>query len=535
EVIETLIHIQPVRLRERTVLQVIIQDVTEKKRTEETVKRLSLAMEQAAELIIITDHEGTIVYVNPAFERITGYTRREAIGRTPRFLQSGRHDPLYYAHLLDTIRSGAVWTGRIINRRKDGSLAHMDATISPILSSTGKITGFVALEREVTKELELERRLRQAQKMEAIGTLAGGIAHDFNNILGAVIGYTELALLKNKDPQVDQYLQQVLQASGRSRDLVNQILTFSRQREQEKKPVAVGPIVKEVVKFLRASTPTTIAIRASLIPEGLDVVMGDATQIHQVLMNLCTNAIHAMRATGGVLEIRLDHRQILEPALHSGASLAKGNYLSLNVADTGTGMPPEILERIFDPFFTTKPPGEGTGLGLSVVYGIVKDMKGTITVDSEPGKGTSIEILLPLIAAVETAERMPVETLAGGTGHILVVDDEETLADLLKEMLTLLGYEVTVRMSSPDALEAFRANPDRYDLVITDLTMPNMTGDRLAQEILKIRPGIPIILMTGFSESMNEEKAKGMGIRAFIMKPVPIQTLERTVRAALGR
>lgn len=535
EVINADIFVHPVHLREKSILHIIVRDVTEMRRSEETLQRLRLALEQAAEQIIITDHEGTIEYVNPAFEKMTGYTKLEVIGRTPRLLNSGRHDALFYVHLRHTLQSGNVWTGRIINRRKNGTFIHVDATISPILNKSGKIKGFVAIERDVTKEMELERRLRQSQKMEAIGTLAAGIAHDFNNILGAIMGYTELALLINRDPQVGLYLNHVLQAAGRSSDLVQQILTFSRQKEHEKKPVIVGPIVKEVLKFVRASAPTTIAIRCTLPPAGRDVVLGDATQIHQVLMNICANAVYAMRDEGGLLEIRMQERNICDAMFPEDRSLNSGSYLSLTVADTGKGIPPDVLERIFDPFFTTKPPGEGTGLGLSVVHGIVKEMGGTISVESEWGKGTEVTVLLPLIEAIETVEeRTTIPLMKGSSGHILVVDDEKPLADLLVEMLTLLGYETTVRISSPDALQAFRANPDRYDLVITDLTMPNMTGDSLAAEILKIRPDIPVILMTGFSERMNEEKAKSMGLHSFLMKPVPFQRLEQTVRSALA-
>ncbi|MBP8980309.1 MAG: PAS domain S-box protein [Syntrophobacterales bacterium] len=507
----------------------MLLDVTDRLKAEEELRGLSIAIEQAAEDIIITDPEGVIRYVNPAFESITGYSRREAIGKNPRFLKSGFHEPSYYEDLWRTIKNGNVWRGRITNRRRDGKFIYEDATISPLITSAGKVSGFVALKRDVTETIKLETHLRQAQKMEAIGTLAGGIAHDFNNILGALMGYAELVKYKTRDQGIYPYLDQILKACDRARDLVQQILTFSRQREQEKKPVSVIPIVKEALKLLRSSIPSTIEIRQRF-DASQDTISADPTQIHQVLMNLCTNAVHAMRDREGVLEISLRQKTLPSGELTYNPDLRSGLYLELTVKDNGIGIDPDIKDKIFDPFFTTKGIGEGTGLGLSVVYGIVKDLEGIISVESEKGQGTTFTILLPLLAVNGKLEKQETTCIPKGKGRILYVDDEEPIASLGKEMLSFLGYEVSVRLSSIDALEAFRAGPERFDLVITDMTMPNMTGAALAKEMMKIRPDIPIILTTGFSERITEEEANKIGFQTFLMKPVSLPDLAQAVK-----
>ncbi len=511
-----------------------VLDITERKNMEDELRRLSIAIEQAAEDIVITDPEGVIQYVNPAFEKITGYSRSEAIGQTPRILKSGLHKPEFYIHLWNTIKSGAIWNGRITNRCKDGKLIQEDATISPLLTSTGKLTGYVALKRDVTEAVRLENHFRQAQKMEAIGTLAGGIAHDFNNILAAMIGFAELAQFKNTDTKIHSYLEQILQACNRSRDLVQQILTFSRQREQEKKPVSIIPIVKEAIKLLRSSLPATIEIRQHyLSPQ--DTVLADPTQIHQVLMNLCTNAAHAMPQQEGVLDISLSRELLSADHPAYPPELKEGAYLQLLVSDTGEGIDPAVKDKIFDPFFTTKPLGKGTGLGLSIVYGIVKDHGGIISVESEKGKGTVFTIYLPLIDTDEEVELQETVYIPQGEGRILYIDDDESIAFWGQEMLSSLGYDVTVHKSSRDALETFKRNPEQFDLVITDMTMPHMTGESLAREMLKIRPGLPIILTTGFSDRINEKDAKKIGIREFFIKPVSLSRLAQSVKVIMDQ
>ena len=510
-------------------------DVTDRQKSEEELRRLSIAIEQAAEEIIITDPNWIIQYVNPAFENITGYSRAEAIGKTPSFLRSGAHKPEFYKDLNETINAGKIWRGRIINKRKDGKLIHEDTTISPLIASVGKLMGYVTLKRDVTETVGLEAHLRQAQKMEAIGTLAGGIAHDFNNILAAMMGYAELSKIKTKDREIYPYLDQILKACQRSRDLVEQILAFSRQREQEMKPVVVIPIVKEAMKLLRSSIPSTIEIRQHYDAKQ-DTIFADPTQVHQILMNLCTNAVHAMRNKEGLLEVSIGQKEIGTADLSYEPDFTEeGAYLTIIVRDTGVGIDPAIKDKIFDPFFTTKGTGEGTGLGLSVVYGIVKNLGGAISVASEIGRGTIFTIYLPLIHVHEKLAEKETLSIPEGEGRVLYVDDEESIASLGKDMLSSLGYDVTVHLSSLGAMKAFRANPDQFDLVITDMTMPGMTGANMAREMLKIRPGIPIILTTGFSERINEDEAKKIGIREFLMKPVSLPVLAAAVKRIMDQ
>ncbi len=381
----------------------------------------------------------------------------------------------------------------------------------------------------------LEARLQQAQKMEEIGTLAGGVAHDFNNLLGVIMGYTEMSL--DDAPEGTGFregLNEVLTAANRAKDLVDQILTFSRQTDQELKPVRVKPIIEELLKFIRASFPATIEIKQELKAES-DVVMSDPTQIHQVLMNLCTNAKHAMEEKGGVLEISLTEET---PGPESGVASPErilGKYLKLSVSDTGSGMDPAIAKRIFDPFFTTKEQGKGSGLGLSVVHGIVKSSGGEIDVLSEQGKGTTFLVFLPLVESRSPAsEAVSLEHFSGGNEHILLVDDEEVICNMTQKILEKLGYRVISRTSSIEALDVFSRMPEKFDLVITDQTMPDLTGADLSKELLLIRPGIPIILCTGFSEVINKSQAFQMGISEYVTKPVVTAKLAGVIRKTLN-
>lgn len=392
----------------------------------------------------------------------------------------------------------------------------------------------VQIEAAEKEKAELTRQLNQAQKMEAIGTLAGGIAHDFNNILSAIIGYTEITKLKIDQPSLHRYLDQVLNACERAKNLVAQILTFSRVTELERKPVDVTSITKEAIKLLRATIPSIIEIRHRVASD-VQAVLADPTQIHQVLINLCTNAAHAMREKGGVLGVELANVEVTPEMTLSQLDVSPGRYVMLTVSDTGVGIAPEVMHRIFDPFFTTKVKGEGTGLGLSVVYGIVKDFGGAITVESEPGVASVFRVYLPAITDLAEAGEESSEPLAGGDERILFIDDEEILMEMGRDILEELGYRVTAATNSQKALERFRARPGEFDLVMTDMTMPGMTGADLSREILQIRPDIPIILCTGLSEMINEEKAMAMGIREFVMKPLNLRNIAELVRRALGK
>jgi PAS domain S-box-containing protein len=513
-----------------------ITDITERKRAEEERMHLATAIEQTAEGLIVTNRDWVIQYVNPAVERMTGYSKSEIIGKHSRILKSDKHDRAFYKNIRDTLARGEVWAGHLVNRRKDGTFYDTEVTSSPVLDSACNIMNYVSIHRDITREVRLERELRQAHKMEAIGTLAGGIAHDFNNILMAIIGYTEMALYKTPEgtTPVRRDLEQVLKAGYRARDLVNQILTFSHQSDQERKVIDMVPPVKEALKLLRSSLPSTIEIRQDIaIPPEKGVILADPTQIHQVLMNLCTNAAHAMRDKGGILSVSLSSVEADAYLVSRYPDLKPGPYVRLTVGDTGHGVAPSILERIFDPYFTTKGPGEGTGMGLAVVQGIVKRHGGMITVHSEIGKGTTFHALFPRIEQEIVPEATAAEALPTGSERILFIDDEEPLVDLGMGMLESLGYSVTIKTNSLEALETFRAKPDAFDLIITDVTMPAMTGIELAKELMAIRPDIPIILCTGFSELINEKQAKEMGIREFVMKPFVIGKHAKTIRKVL--
>jgi len=388
----------------------------------------------------------------------------------------------------------------------------------------------------VTNDLKIQEQLRQAQKMESIGTLAGGIAHDFNNILGVILGYTELSLDDVEDrPETYSSLQEVLKATNRAKDMVSQILTFSRSTDIEKKIIKTIPIVKEACKFLRSSLPTTIEIRQNITTER-DHILADPTQFHQILMNLCTNAGHAMKREGGVLDVALDEVFLQRDDLISYPDLKVGAYLKLTVKDTGTGILRENIERIFEPYFTTKGKGEGTGLGLAVVHGIIKEHEGDIKAYSEVGKGTAFYVFLPLREEIEPpVHRESTEPPPTGSETILFLDDEEDLVNIGKLTLEGLGYTVTGVTNVEKALEFFRSSKESYDIVITDKNMPKMTGFGFARKIRSISPDIPILLCTGFKEKEDEEKFKDLRINAIITKPINKQEIAFAVRKVLDK
>ncbi len=512
----------------------VAKDISALKRLEEDRIRLAAAIDQASETVVVTDLAGTIQYVNPAFEQLTGYSRAEVIGENPRILNSGKQEPAFFKSMWATLLQGKVWKGQLINRKKDGSLFEEDGTISPVLDSDGKISNFVAVRRDVSREVSLEKQLRQAMKMEAIGTLAGGIAHDFNNILAAILGYGEMARtqLSGNDP-VRKDLDQVIRAGSRAADLVKQILTFSRQGEDDFRPLKAQFIVKEVLKLLRSSLPTTIHLEETITADS-GPISADPSQIHQVLMNLCTNAKHALGDAGGTLIVSLTEVEVTDSHLIVDCpQLLPGTYLDLKVSDTGCGMDEMTQAKIFDPFFTTKEKGQGTGLGLSVVHGIIKQHKGEITVASKPGHGSIFHIYLPVIdAEIDTSETV-LDKITGGSERILLVDDEPTIIDMLERMVSRLGYAVTAFDSSNEALVWYQKNPGDVDLVITDMTMPEMTGIDLARNLMVLRPELPVILCTGFSEIIDESKAKSLGVREYVMKPVDTRTMAKAIRSAL--
>jgi signal transduction histidine kinase/CheY-like chemotaxis protein len=388
---------------------------------------------------------------------------------------------------------------------------------------------------EMEERKKAEQALRQSHKMQAIGTLAGGIAHDFNNIIAGIIGFTEMALedIPVENP-THRRLELVLKGAHRGRDLVKQILAFSRKGEHEKKPVSMGHIFNDALPLIRASLPSTIEIRKNILTKH-DIISADQTQIHQVILNLCANAAYAMRDNGGVLEIILADENISPDEHHFNHGLEPGPYIRLTISDTGCGMEPEVLESIFDPFFTTKPTGEGTGLGLSVVHGIVKSHDGNIRVYSKPGQGSSFNIFIPKIESDSADEVKHAESIQGGKESILVVDDEDLLIEMSKQRLERLGYTIVGSTSSVEALEAFRDEPNKFDLVVTDYTMPHMTGLELARELLRIRPDLSIIMCSGLNEPVPTEKIREAGIQEFFVKPIGKNEFAQIIRRVLDR
>ena len=540
-----------------------LTNITERKRAEEELKereeKYRTLVESSTDAILMMDNERKIVSYNQAFLDLFGYKKHEVEGKSIRIIhQSDEKFQSFTDTAYTVIEKDGFFRGEWGFICKDGTILPVETVTSAIKSPDGSTSGYVAIIRDITERIQakeesvrLETQLQQAQKMEAIGTLAGGIAHDFNNILAAIIGFAELAKMRvPEDSEILPNLDQILKSGNRAKTLIQQILAFSRKQELEQKPLQLKYIVKESLKFLKSTLPTDIEIKQD-IAKDVGIVNADPSQMQQVIMNLCTNAGHAMQEEGGVLGINLQNvsigdwrfrnsefkdkekqSAIRNPKFEIG--LDPGPYLRLTVRDTGHGMTPDVKDRIFEPYFTTKEKGVGTGLGLSVVNGIIDSHGGTITVYSEPGKGSTFHVYLPLIQ--EEAIKPEIDEQARiltGNERILFIDDEPTIVEIGKQMLERLGYEVTTKTSSIEALELFRNNPDQFDLVITDMTMPKMTGDKLAKELMKIRPDIPIIICTGFSERISEEKAKGMGIKAFAMKPLVMQDLAKTVRKVL--
>ena len=507
----------------------IATDVTERMRAEEERHVLDTAIDHAQECIMVSDRENRLTYVNRAFEKLTGYSAAEALGNTLGMLKSGQHDRAFYQNLKKTIYAGHPWQGSLTLRNKNGKFYEAYGTITPICDPAGIPEHFVSVHRDVTRERELEQRIQQNQRLESIGTLAGGIAHDFNNLLFPIMGYTELCMgALPPGSQVREDLEKVMGAARRATDLVQQILSFSRRSNHERKPLRVASVVKEALKLLRASIPVTIDIRQE-ISAAAEAVIADPTEIHQVVMNLCTNAFHAM-PDGGILTVGLKAVDLDSDVCAAITHCKPGRYLNLSVEDTGCGIPLEIRNKIFEPYFTTKEEGRGTGLGLAVTHSIVAACGGMINVYSEPGEGTRFSLYFPVAEDTPT-EAVEKTTITGiGDEHILFIDDDAAIVALGKRTLERYGYSVTISTDPVQALEQFKKAPADFDMVITDMTMPGMTGDRLADAMLKIRPDLPIIVSTGFSEQINKEKAQKMGIRRLLGKPVAPGTLLETIR-----
>ena len=451
----------------------------------------------------------------------------------PEILRAEAGDSRLFGELREALDAGKNWTRHFTRKLPQGTVQELDLEVSPIRDGAGRLVNAIAVERDVTQEALFQDRIRQWQKMEALGTLAGGIAHDFNNLLLPILINTELTLDEKRDDEtLIHRLSQILEAARRGQDMVKQIIAFSRQKEQERRPVEIPPLVRESLEFLRVSVPKNIVI-VEKIAAGAAMAVADPTQIHQILVNLGTNAAHAMREKGGTLEVGLDEAQLDEAAAARHIGLKPGPHLRLTVKDTGHGMTPEVAGRVFEPFFTTKKTGEGTGMGLAVVHGIVKSHRGAISLRTEPGKGTEFTIFLPRIVGPRPAAEKGGGPYPKGTENILFVDDEDIQVRAMTRLLEHLGYRVVGLTNSRAALEAFRREPGAFDLAIMDQTMPDMSGADLAREILRLRPDLPIILCTGYSETINEESALALGVKAFMLKPFTARDIAVAIRGAL--
>jgi PAS domain S-box-containing protein len=515
----------------------VTRDITERKQMEEALQHSEERYRSLVENTIygFFIHEipsGRFLFLNQRACELYGYTMQEGLELTVWDVLSSEDHERIKNRIQARVKGKRL--GRDIQTytavRKDGSTFRLEVSSSLIIfQDRSAVQGIF---RDVTEQEHLEHQLREAHKMEAIGTLAGGIAHDFNNILSSILGYTELALDDvEKETSLEDSLQEIYTAGKRARDLVKQILAFARRSEEERKPIRVDHIAKEALKLIRSAIPVTIEIRQQF--ESQSLIMGNASQMNQFFMNLFTNAAHAMEDTGGILEVSLKDVIIDLSFTKSDIELEPGNYVKIRVSDTGKGIPQDIMNSIFEPYFTTKAPGEGTGMGLAMVHGIIESYGGRITVESKIGEGTVFTIYLPITKKRYFYQTYKDEDLPHGTERVLLIDDELPIVRMQSRILEGLGYHTSVRTSSVETLELFRIKPNDFDLVITDMTMPNMTGDHLAVELMKIRPDIPIILCTGYSKMISEEKAEKIGIKAFVYKPIIKADLAKTVRKIL--
>jgi two-component system, cell cycle sensor histidine kinase and response regulator CckA len=520
--------------------QQLTREIAERKRAEtalrESEERYRRFFEEDLSGAFLTTPEGRILACNPAFANIFGFSSvAEALQAEFTSIYPDPGDREVFLNLLHARKILKHHAAEY--RRLDGRVIHAIENVVGSFDATGSLVEIKGFIIDNTEQKNLEEQLRHSQKMEAMGTLAGGIAHDFNNILTAVLGNAEMGLLRiPEDSRAQHNLKEILKAGKRARDLVQQILTFSRQEKQEPRPLQITPIVKEVVKLFRVSLPETVTIHKDLAASA-GIVLADPIQIHQLLMNLGTNAGHAMQKTGGVLEVKLANVVLETNSAFHDFELKPGQYVELSVSDTGCGMDRAVMERIFDPFFSTKTFGEGSGMGLAVVHGIVKTLGGAIKVESELGKGSTFRVFLPRIAA-DTGHEADGAALAFNNDEyprLLLVDDDETLLKVGKRMLERFGYRVTVKSSGIEAFEFFKTHPDQFDLVITDQKMPKMDGLKLVQAILNARPDMPIIVCTGYIEELNQKETKSLGVCEWVRKPVVFGELAKIVREVLER
>jgi len=521
------------RMQENLGRDIIRRKIAEKELQESEMRYHNLYDNAPDMYVSVSPNDASILNCNETLLHKTGYSREEVIG-SPIF-------NIYHENCIDEVKKafqqfveiGIIKDKELILKRKNGSKIDVSLNATSITDDTGKIQYSISSWRDITERKKMEVQLHQAQKMESIGNLAGGIAHDFNNLLYPIIGFAEM-LKEDLPPESSEHenAQEIFNAGKRGGELVKQILAFSRQSDHKLQPVRIQKILNEVLKLTRSSIPSDIEMHQDIQPD-CGSVMAEATQLHQISMNLITNAYHAVEEASGTISVQLKEIKMSAGELKD-SPLKSGKYAMLSISDNGSGIPRNLINNIFEPYFTTKEKGKGTGLGLAVVYGIVKEHKGDIKVYSEEGKGTTFNVYIPLMKKTTgTTTNDPVSVLPTGTESLLLVDDEKSIVGLEKQILERLGYNVVTQSSSIKALEVFKSNPNKYDLVITDMTMPGMTGDKLAKEILSIKLEMPIIICTGFSERINKEQADDIGVNGFLMKPVVKSEMAQMVRKVL--
>ncbi|HBA86258.1 MAG TPA: hypothetical protein DCZ95_19420 [Verrucomicrobia bacterium] len=510
----------------------IFTDITERKRAESENIRLATAVHQAAEAIMITDPTGTIEYVNPAFTRISGYAREEALGQKSRMLKSGKHPAHFYRTMWKSLLNGKIWMGHVINRRKDGSLYEADLTISPIRDAAGKTNNYVAISRDVTHEEELSRQLRQAQKMEALGRLAGGIAHDFNNLLTTILGYSKLTLdqLPESDP-LRADIEQIERASERAAELTRQLLMMSRKKSGEVSRLDLNAMVMEIERLLHRTLGEDIQV-ATFLDEELGSIQADAGQLQQVFMNLAINARDAM-PDGGILSFETRNVDLAENEILKMPGLHPGPHVMVEIRDTGTGIPPDCREHIFEPFYTTKEEGKGTGLGLSTAYGIVRHFDGLIEFDTEMNKGTAFRIYFPQVITPDEQRVLLAEQSQGGCETILVVEDDEVVRNLTVRHLRSLGYKVLQAANGVEGLEVGVQCLEKLHLILSDVSLPFFSGPELINRISLLRQDFKVIYASGFTREMAISQSKLPSNAAILQKPFSLEDLAIKVREAL--
>jgi PAS domain S-box-containing protein len=511
----------------------LLANIIERKTAESERTRLAMAVEQSAESVMIADVNGTIRYVNPAFERITGYARAEVLGMNPRVLKSGRHGADFYERMWSRLRRGEVWMGRLTNPRKDGTVYEAESTISPIRDAKGEITGYLAVSQDVTRAAQMENELRQAQKMDSIGRLAGGIAHDFNNLLTGILGFARIVLEElPADHVVRPDVEEILRAGERASKLTRQLLAFGHRQVIQIQPLDLNAVLVNMDQILRRTLGEHIEL-VTAPGTGLRTVEADPGLMEQVIMNLAVNARDAM-PRGGRLELRTGNVDLEESATPRHVDARPGPYVQLVVADNGVGMSEAVRQQAFEPFFTTKEKGKGLGLGLSTVYGIVKQCRGFIELDSREGEGTELRIYLP---AVDVRPLDIEPTLAsaptGGDETVLVVEDEATVRRLTVRSLTALGYRVLEARNGDEALHLVQKLQEPLDLVLTDVIMPHMGGPELVENLRRLRPGIRVLYMSGFTEDMRMEGIHVANAASLILKPFTPEALATEVRRVL--